>query len=178
MRPISHAIIAALLLLAAAAPALDLDITTPLLDASPGSWIRNRHPDDHYNTIYVADNTEDTVNIQLIRTSDNHTLSNKLYIIPKEYIKTHGLDPASQHATPTTIDIDGKPRHVIRLTTTADGRDIDYYFDPAQPATGIIRKDIHPDTGPERITETFPHHGPHPDPLILNAGPPDETITL
>lgn len=161
-----------ILALSAVAPALE--ITTRLLDAEAGAWIRNDWGDHYTTTLYVPAVTDDVVTLQIIHEHRRHLKYNKIVHIPKTYIREQGIDPDAPDAVHETIEVGGRSYPVTGVRRNVDGRDTTYYFLDGQPVTGILQVKVVGDVAPTRVTTNYLQSGSEPDATILGAGSAEE----
>lgn len=161
--------LALFLIFPTAARAVDLDLTTRLLTAKPGSWVRRHAPRGHAITQYVADVTDEAVTVRVIRDHDDHVVDNLEFVIPKSYIKENGANPDAPDAKAGKVTYHDVAYNVKVVKVKLDDSDGLYYISDAVPANGIVRIDIL-SAGSDPTILWMDSHGTEPDNLILNAG--------
>jgi hypothetical protein len=149
-----------------------LDVTTNLLQAKAGSWIRTHQENKHYYTQYVSEVTPDVVTLHIIHKRRDDYVSNRRVRIPVSYIREQSVDVLSSLVTEETLEVDGTTYNVkkIHYRSLDDDAEVDLYVTDDLPATGVLRKDEFPDHGAARVTTTTSEHGFSPDEEILRAG--------
>lgn len=140
-----------------------LDLTTNLLHAQPGSWIRRYKPHGYTETQVVVSVKPEAVVMQYIRTSEGKVEENRRETISADRIRSEGADPNAPDARQERVEHRGKTYDV--KVVEKNGRT--YYISSAIPASGILRIDIHPgDNGTALWSDDY---GTQPDELIRKA---------
>lgn len=156
-------------LFAGRAAAADLHITTNLLAARPGSWIRRYAPHGHSYTEYVAANDGESVTLQLLREHDGKVRENRAVTLSHAYIAANAVD---RGATATErVEHRGTTYEALVAEVALEDSPGRIYVTKALPASGVLRVDIiHPSGS---ITSLWTDsHGDEPDELLRKV-PPD-----
>lgn len=150
--------------------ASDLELSTRLLDARPGSWTRYDSAEGYVYTRYVVDNDGRTVVLRLLRHHHHRLVDNQVVSLPYDYIRSHGIDPDSLDAVDGETEHDGVTYSIKKLRVD-DGKILrDFYFSNAIPVDGILRVDFIRDDGHLDLTRWHDQYGFEPDERILRAG--------
>lgn len=164
-----------LLFVAASIPALaadshlDLHITTNLLTAKSGAWVRRNAPREHSYTTYVEEATEDQVTIRLIYTHNSRPLEVKTVTLTPDEIRQRGIDPNGPDSRDATLEHNGTTYRVRAVDSHFNDSDGTYYISDAVPATGILCIEIRPSNDGSPISLWNDAYGTEPDDLILKA---------
>ena len=133
------------ILVLGAGSASGLDITTRLLQAKPGSWIRTYYAPAE--TRYVTRVTEVTgqgpnliVTLQMYSENSSGGAPAMRLKLGGAYIKDNGIDADSPSAIPATIQVQGTEYAVTVLERTLpSGEVMRNYFSADIPVSGLVR---------------------------------------
>ncbi len=154
--------------LSAAHAADRTQLTTNLIKAQPGSWIRRYTPNGHSWTLYVADNTNGSVTVHYLRHHDGHIVGKESDTVSHDWLKTNAVNPDSPAAKPATVSHKGIDYTVKAVESRLDESPGIFYITDALPASGVVRLDIvHPSGSVTTLwTDAY---GDKPDELLLDT---------
>lgn len=158
-----------LFLFSGAGRAADFDLTTPLLRAEPGSWIRRYEPHGHVITQMVVAVDGEEVVLRRLRHRDGHVLSDDTRTFSAGYIRENGADPDSPDARREWIEHNGGMYDAAVVEADVNGRPAVFYITDAIPAGGLLRVDLLRASGEAKITLWTDDYGIEPDELIRMA---------
>ena len=152
-------------------PASNLYLTTNLIKATKGSWVRRFAPGSNVYTTYVSDVGDDSVTIQQIRTYRDRMRQNRRIVLSFDYLRQNAVDAEATPAREETVSHNGK-EYTARVVKAPLGANMgDFYFVDGIPVNGLICVKVHPENdGDSGLVLWTDEYGDSPDDKILEAG--------
>lgn len=169
MRPRIAYILLSIMALSGAGWAVDFNLTTSLLHAAPGSWIRRYAPNNHTITQLVVDVNENEVILRRLRHHDGHVVSDDTRTFTAEYIRKNGADPNSPRARKDRVEHKGKTFDVSIVEVEQENQSALFYVTDAIPAGGLLRIDLPGGSGSHATSLWTDEYDNEPDERILKV---------
>lgn len=152
-------------------PVSNLYLTTNLIKAAKGSWVRRYAPGNNSYTTYIADVGDDRVTVQQIRMYRDRMRHNRRIVLSYDYLRENGVDAEATPAREETVN--HKDRDYAARVVMAPVGDLtgEFYFVEGIPVNGLLCVKLQPEGGASDLTVWTDDYGDNPDELILNAGP-------
>lgn len=152
-------------------PVSNLYLTTNLIQAAKGSWVRRYAPGDNSYTTYVADVGDDRVTVQQIRMYRGRVRHNRRIVLSFDYLRQNGVDAEATEAREETVSHNDREYAARVVVAPVGGFTGEFYFVEGIPVNGLVCVKIHPDGGASALEIWTDEYGDTPDDMILDAGP-------
>lgn len=150
-----------------------LQITTNLLSAEPGSWMRHSGLGGASFTNYVVAVDEESVTLQQIYRHHHRTRANRVFVLSRAAIREAPIDEKAADARPVELSHEGKTYQTRAVRRFVNNAYATFYITDSIPVTGILRVDLEPANGHSPLVFWTDSYGFTPDDLILELPAPE-----